>query len=135
MVDFHPLASLEVTDAAEYYDDRSPSLGNQFLDALRQTLKRKSLGGRMSNGMLRPRNGGRSSTLPPGNCTTAIRHGLFGLILNVGVVRSGESRGQSVERAGEAFRTDADIGSEITPGHVNDLDDAYSACGAWGVQT
>lgn len=40
MVDFHPVASLEVVDAAEYYEERLPRLGDQFLDALRLALER-----------------------------------------------------------------------------------------------
>ena len=40
MPEFHPLAALEVTEAAEYYDDHAEHLGDRFLDALRQTLGR-----------------------------------------------------------------------------------------------
>jgi plasmid stabilization system protein ParE len=43
VLDFHRLASFEVTDAAKYYDERSPHLGERFLDALQRTLERIEL--------------------------------------------------------------------------------------------
>jgi len=40
VLEFHRLASLEVTDAAQYYSDRALALGDRFLDALQATLER-----------------------------------------------------------------------------------------------
>lgn len=43
MLEFHPLAALEVAEAAEYYEDKATLLGERFLLALQIALDRIEL--------------------------------------------------------------------------------------------